>query len=73
MNDNKNIVVVKRVPLEDLLNLLAEVYDTGVDYVDIIIEKGKHQDSFYIVNAEDNFKKNAENDSEPFSNFNKLI
>lgn len=39
---------IKKIPLNSLINTLVEIYNRGVDYIDIIASPGKEQDKMAI-------------------------
>lgn len=40
---------IKKIPVDMLLDTLTELYNSGVRYVNMIVEKGPQQDSIWIV------------------------
>lgn len=46
---NNNNVKIRKVPVEAFLNLLADLFDQGVDYIDIVGILDDNQDSIGIA------------------------
>jgi len=46
-------LIIEKVPLEQFVQMLIDVLNENIVFVDIIVEKGKHQDNIYIINAEE--------------------
>jgi len=44
-----NDTVIKKIPLDQFIDVLIEIYNKGVDYIDLIGEKGDAQDKMHIV------------------------
>jgi hypothetical protein len=44
---NKKIEI-KKIPLEAFIETLVTMYNSGVEYVNMIVEKGEKQDSIWI-------------------------
>jgi hypothetical protein len=67
--ENNNKVVLRKIPLEIFLNVLMEIYEQGVDYVDIIGVPDEEQDTIGVTfsqdyispDAIDNFKIDEDN------------
>jgi len=53
MNKNKQLEI-KKIPLRGLIDMLINIYNNDVDYVNMVVEKGDHQDTIWLV--EDNSK-----------------
>ena len=53
MNKNKQLEI-KKIPLRGLIDMLINIYNNDVDYVNMMVEKGDHQDTIWLV--EDNSK-----------------
>ena len=51
MKNNKT--VIKKIFLEGFIDLLMDVYKTGAEVIDIVVEKRKHQEYLYIIVVED--------------------
>lgn len=45
----KNRVEIKKIPLEAFITTLMDLYNNGIVYVNMMVEKGDHQDSIWIV------------------------
>ena len=43
-----NRIEIKKIDLEAFIETLVTMYDSGVDYVNMIVEKGERQDSIWI-------------------------
>ena len=49
---------IKKIPLECLIDILIEIYDSGIDFVDMKVEKHNRQDHiWFIVNDDAPVKK----------------
>jgi hypothetical protein len=49
---------IKKIPLEGLIDILIEIYDSGIDFVDMKVEKHNRQDHiWFIVNDDAPVKK----------------
>jgi hypothetical protein len=46
--NNEKVKIIK-IPLRSLIEVLLEIYNTGIDYADMFVEKGEHQDSILFV------------------------
>lgn len=44
----KNNFCLRKIPLEDLINGLIEVYESGANYVDVIGETNRSRDTILI-------------------------
>lgn len=65
-------IEIKRIPLGEFIETLVGIYNSGIDFVSMVVEKGEHQDSICIV--EDNFEKQKnEEDNKKTINFEELI
>lgn len=40
--------VIEKIPINKFIDVLVELYNKGVDYIDIIAEKGERQDRMAI-------------------------
>lgn len=47
--ENNHDVILRKIPLSVLLDHLTEIYNSGVDYVDIIGVNGEEQDKIGIA------------------------
>lgn len=52
MENNKK-VVLRKIPLEIFLNVLMEIYEQGVDYVDIVGVPDEEQDTIGVTFSQD--------------------
>lgn len=70
MESNK--MKIKKIPLEEFISILVELYDKGANFVDISGKSVGNQDMIQIGVLEDYMEENT---STPFSeeDFNKLI
>ena len=50
---NKGQVILKKIPVDKLIDLLVEMYNKGVDYIDISGVPGEEQDKMAISFTED--------------------
>lgn len=60
--EKNNEVRLKKIPLFVFLEALTDIYNRGVDYVDIIGVPGEEQDSICISVKEEYFSENGEDD-----------
>lgn len=51
--DNKGQVILRKIPIDKLIDLLVEMYNKGVDYIDISGVPGEEQDRMAISFTED--------------------
>ena len=49
MENNHHDVILRKIPLSILLDHLTEIYNSGVDYVDILGVNGEEQDRIGIA------------------------
>jgi len=65
--DNEGHVILRKIPIDRLINLLVEMYNKGVDYIDISGVPGEEQDRMAISFTEEYMtqegKENIENAS----------
>ena len=40
---------IKKIPLEGLIEVLMEIYNSGIDYVDMKVEKHDRQDHIWFI------------------------
>jgi hypothetical protein len=40
---------IKKIPLEDLINILVEIYKSGINFVDMKVEKHNRQDRIWFL------------------------
>ena len=62
--ERNNEVRLKKIPLRMFLEALTDIYERGVDYVDIIGVPGEEQDSIGISVKEEYFAKEVDDDEE---------
>ncbi len=55
--DNKGQVILKKIPVDKLIDLLVEMYNKGVDYIDISGVPGEEQDKMAISFTEEYMTK----------------
>lgn len=55
--DNKGHVILRKIPVDKLIDLLVEMYNKGVDYIDISGIPGEEQDKMAISFTEDYMTK----------------
>lgn len=46
--ENKKTAVFRKVPLEDLLDILSQIYEQGFDFIDIVGTPDQEQDTIGI-------------------------
>lgn len=51
----KPIFKIKKMPLEDLLGILIELYESGVDYVDMSSDNSDPQQDKLIIQADEEY------------------
>jgi transcription initiation factor IIE alpha subunit len=64
-----NRMEIKKIPVDMLLEVLTEIYNSGVDYVNMVVEKGPHQDNVWIIDSQQVEEKIEEKNV----NFDELI
>lgn len=42
---------IKKIPLEGLINVLIEIYESGIDFVDMRVEKHERQDHIWFLDS----------------------
>lgn len=62
--ENNNELRLKKIPLKPFLEALTDIYNRGVDYVDIIGTSGDEQDSIGIAIKEEYFSETDDNEEE---------
>ena len=62
--ENKQELRLKKIPLKVFLEALTDIYNRGVDYVDIIGTPGEEQDSIGIAIKEEYFSKDLLDEEE---------
>jgi hypothetical protein len=58
--DNKGQVILRKIPIDRLIDLLVEMYNKGVDYIDISGVPGEDQDRMAISFTEDYMTKEGD-------------
>lgn len=73
--ENNNELRLKKIPLKPFLEALTDIYNRGVDYVDIIGTSGDEQDSIGIAIKEEYFSEPEEEEEKDLSDedLNQLI
>lgn len=73
--ENNNEIRLKKIPLKPFLEALTDIYNRGVDYVDIIGKADDEQDSIGIAIKEEYFSESDDNEEEDLSDedLNQLI
>ena len=66
---DKNQVRLKKIPIAVFLKALMDIYESGVDYVDIIGVPGEEQDTIGIAFSDDYMSK-AESEDDDINNEN---
>lgn len=56
-NMRKKTSVIRKIILEQFIEMLMDVYDSGVDVINIVIETGKKQDTIYIADADEDIER----------------
>ena len=59
MNKGKE-VRLKKIPLSIFINALMDIYNSGLDYVDIVGKNGEEQDTIGIAFSEEYMSKDSE-------------
>ena len=57
-------IEIKKIPLAGFIDMLVDLYNSGVDYANMIVEKGERQDSIWLVNEEDDASQKEQNKME---------
>ena len=74
--NDKNSVVLKKIPIKSLMDVLMMIYERGCDYVNIYGNKDVLHDTITIVSTDDQeASENKNDDSEELSDdkFSDLI
>ena len=66
----KSRVEIKKIPVKDLIETLIDILNNEVEFINLIVEKGNHQDSIWLVESDSISKTVPINNS---SNFEDLI
>lgn len=62
-NQDNNQVRLKKIPLGVFIQALMDIYNTGVDYVDIIGVPGEEQDTIGIAFCDEYLSKEEEEEN----------
>jgi hypothetical protein len=62
--ENSNELRLNKIHLKSFLEALTDIYNRGVDFVDIIGKPGDEQDSIGIVVKEEYFSDNEKDEEE---------
>jgi hypothetical protein len=62
---------IKKIPLGEFIDTLVNMYNCGVDRINMIVEKGDHQDSISII--EDNGMSEKKRKPDNIVNFDDLV
>lgn len=65
--DNEGHVILRKIPIDRLIDLLVEMYNKGVDYIDISGIPGEEQDRMAISFTEDYMSKEGKDNIESVS------
>ena len=63
-DNEENKVRLKKIPLGVFIQALMDIYNTGVDYVDIIGVPGKEQDTVGIAFCDEYLSKDLEEETD---------
>lgn len=66
---NKKTAVFRKVPLEELIEVLSQVYEQGADYVDIVGMPDEEQDTIGIYVYPEYMNKEGEKEEESTTSF----
>lgn len=66
-------ILIEKVHLETFVQMLIDILNMDVDFVDIIVKKGKHKDDIFIIPREERDEERV--DDVPLSNIdlNELV
>jgi len=45
-------ITIKKIPLEGFIETLMDMYNNGVDFVNMVVEKGDRQDNIWITDED---------------------
>ena len=68
MEENEDKFIIKKIPLEEFLNILTELYDRGLDFIDVICIKVSENENDVILS----YTRDYMNSDAPGENFEKL-
>lgn len=72
-NKDSNQVRLKKIPLGVFIQALMDIYNTGVDYVDIIGVPGEEQDTIGIAFCDEYLSKEEEETEEDIEDLKEQI
>lgn len=73
MEENKDQVRLKKIPLGVFIQALMDIYNTGVDYVDLLGVPGEEQDTIGIAFCDEYLSKEEEETEETDENIEEKI
>jgi len=56
----KNKLEIKKIPLKDFIETLIDILNKDVDFVNMVVEKGDHQDNIWIIETVSEVEKVTE-------------
>jgi len=56
----KNKLEIKKIPLKDFIETLIDILNKDVDFVNMVVEKGDHQDNIWIIETVSEVEKESE-------------
>jgi len=62
--ENNNELRLNKIPLEPFLEALTDIFNRGVDFVDIVGKPGENQDSIGIIIKEEYFSTSEKDEEE---------
>ena len=71
--NNKEQVRLKKIPLGVFIQSLMDIYNSGVDYVDILGVPGEEQDTIGIAFCDEYLSKESEEDEHTFEDLKEEI
>ena len=54
---------IKKIPLEGLINVLIEIYESGIDFVDMRVERHEKQDHIWFLDSSPHTKESPVKDA----------
>ena len=48
MENNEEEIIIKKIPLDELIDVLIDLYEKGIDYIDIMGSRGENKDKIGI-------------------------
>ena len=67
----KSRLEIKKIPLKDFIETLVDILNNDVEYINLIVEKGNHQDNIWIVGDSESQENTVINKEE--TNFEDLV